>query len=193
MKPMEELEMLKEAIKSASDDKINEIISKGALRLEDEQVAVVSFVFWLVYMAETDLNDVVSNAWRNASSLFSQKIKDVATNMLQEMIRGNKELDPSNLVYFSDKIKVHEAMFGKNKLTNMLWKLNDIRNDLSHNRIENLSYDNQPLSLRTTKDKVLIDYFDSVLDKDLTKSKFWMSLSDEDKKDIEENFKKLNL
>lgn len=181
---MNEFELLINRIKEISDQQINETISKGALKMTDEQIATVSFTFWLVYMAETDLNDVLTQAWKSAGSLFSEEVNKIANQMLQDMVGGTK-VSMNDLEYFSDKIRVYGAMFGNTEHTKLLWKLKDIRNDLSHNRINDLKYEGQNLSSRKAKEDILIDYFKTLLEQDLSKSTFWNSLTEEQRNEIE--------
>lgn len=169
---MEWFEFFKNKIEDVSDQQINEAISKGALKMNDEQITTVSFVFWLVYMAETDLNDIINKSLTTTISTLSPGVKKKVEEMLNKEIKGKKKIDINNLEYFSDKIKVYKALFGKTERTKLLWGLNDIRNDLSHNRIDDLRYKGELLSLRKTKEKILIDYFETVFQRDLSKSKF---------------------
>jgi len=156
------IEQFKIIAQNASDEKFNETISRGILRLSDNQINTVSFVFWLCYLAETDLNDVVKGSWQKVSSNSSDILKDKALEILvKKMYNGKKDkkIDFNNLEYFIDKIKVYEMAVGKNKSVEMLWIINGIRNDLSHNRINELQYKKESLFLRETKNKLLIDYF----------------------------------
>ncbi|MCL4392283.1 hypothetical protein M1413_03040 [Patescibacteria group bacterium] len=179
---MDPLEFLKSRVKEGSEEQLNNVIAKGVLKLGDEQIATVAFVFWLVYMAETELNAATSQSWAIVEKFAPQGVKEMVADRVQKLAGGRKKLDLKNLEYFSDKIRVYEALLGDNKLKRLLWKLNDIRNDLSHNRVSNLSYDGESLSLRSTKEKILIDYFDAVLNSDVTTSDTWNSLSEDNKK-----------
>lgn len=140
--------------------------------MNDQQIGLVSFAFWLVYMAETDLNDITQRAWTLSKSFSSPEVSKVAKEMLANMIGGKKPIDIDNLEYFSDKIKVYQAMFGENDRTKLLWALNDIRNNLSHNRIEKMQYNGQSLAIRETKEKILNDYFATALAVDTSKPDF---------------------
>lgn len=169
---MELFEVFKNKIENVSDQQINETISRDALKMNDEQIATVSFAFWLVYMAETDLNDIINKSLVATISTLPPAVTKKVEELLNEEIKGKKKIDINNLEYFSDKIKVYEALFGKTERTKLLWKFNDIRNDLSHNRIDDLKYEGKLLSLRKTKEKILIDYFETTFQRDLSKSKF---------------------
>jgi len=157
---VDDLKLMKEKVGTVSDEKLISTISKGALGLSDGEINTVSFVFWLVYMAETDLEDIITEAWRMAGSAFSEDVKRLATEILQKQYSGSRTVDPNKLVYFIDKIVVLEALYGKDARVKMLYKLNDLRNALSHNRIGALSYGGMLLSNRPAKEKILIDYFE---------------------------------
>jgi len=109
------------------------------------------------------------------------------------MISDQKNIDIENLEYFSDKIKIYEVMVGKTKHAELLHKLKDLRNDISHNRINELKYNNEDLFLRATKEKILIDYFETETEDDLSRSDIWNSLTEEQKiqiKQMHERFSK---
>ena len=183
---------MKEKIEQGSDEQLNDAISRGALKLTDVQIATVSFVFWLVYMAEIDLHHVMSSAWKESGSMFSDDINKVAKEMLQKYVPNGKKIDPDNLEYFSDKITLAEALVGKNDWVELLYKLKTLRNYISHNRIDDLKYNDEPLTDRKTKEKILFDYFETSIQLDFSKSEIWNSLSEEDKAEIKEKFNQLS-
>lgn len=156
------METFEEKIKQCSDKTLSELIVKGSLRLNDNQVETISFVFWLCFMAENDLNDILKTCWTEVSSKYSSETQRAALDDLKRKIASKKEIDMNNLEYFIEKIKIHEAVKGKNEFTKILWKLNDIRNNLSHNRIDKLEYNNESLYLREIKEKILINYFQAM-------------------------------
>ena len=100
-------------------------------------------------------------------------IQFIEKNYIQKRIFNGVE----NLPSFIDKIRIYEFLFGKTKRTKLLYKIKDIRNDLSHNRIDHLSYENKSLLLRETKEQIIEDYFKTVFEGDLTKSKIWNKLT----------------
>lgn len=184
---MELVELFKKKIEDISDQQINETIPKCALKMNDEQIATVSFVFWLVYMAETDLYYVLNESLKTETSTLSPEVKKKVEEILKEKIKGEKEVNFNDLENFSDKVKAYEALFGETKRTKLLWKLKNIRDDLSHNRIENLKYEGQALSLRKTKEKILIDYFETAQEADFSKSEF---LTEDERRSAEILFEK---
>lgn len=159
------LERMKAEIGKASDDKLIGTISKGILKLSDQQINTISFVFWLVYMAETDLEMLIKSAWSFACHGFSDDVKQGANEILQERYQGSRVVDMNKLDFFLDKIVVLESLYGKDARVKMLYKLHDLRNDISHNRISNLMYEGLSLSERPAKEKIIIDYFETLMAK----------------------------
>ncbi len=183
---MDELEKLKIIIDSSDSGGLVDTLSRGALKLEDDHINTVQFAFWLSYMAETDLNDVIKEAWEMATKNADPSLIEVTKKVLQEGIRGEKELDPENLKYFSDKIKLYESFYGKDNRTKLFWKLNDIRNALSHNRLDKLTYNENNISDISVRRQLLKDYFETAMeDKDWTQSDFYKSLTPEERELIE--------
>lgn len=136
------IQRLREVIKKATDDKLNTVITKSLLGLDNNQVETVSFVFWLCYLTETKLEECIKEA-------VSQN-KELLTEELVQLIRDNHKIDFNNVEYFGGKIKIYESTVGKNKFSKMLWKINNIRNDVSHTRTLTLKYKSQDLFLRET-------------------------------------------
>jgi hypothetical protein len=154
-----EIEILKKLIDVNSEDKLNNVVANGILGLSDEEINTVSFIFWFCYLVETDLNDVLTNCWKEALNKYNKNIQDEAVKIIKEKVFKDKNKNIDNLEYFSDKIKFYIFSKGKNGLSKLLWKVNDIRNNLSHNRIDELEYKNRSLYLKETKKELLIDYF----------------------------------
>lgn len=145
---------LKLIMKEVSDEMFNETISKGALQLSDNQIQTISFVFWLCFMAEKDLKDVINQAW----GLSTLEVRESVQKILLKEFSKKEDFNINNLEYFADKIRVHSVICNDG-LTKLLWKLNGLRNDISHNRIDKLEYNGQSLFLREVKEKILLDYF----------------------------------
>lgn len=218
---MSQLDILLEKMKEVSDQKLNETFI-GALQLAEEQRGTIDFVFWLCYMAETDLNYAIQGAWEKSNKFFNKDVNDGVRKILRDNLKGyaledfdvekfldtiefsdkgDKTLildairqnynpkriftDVDDLQYFIDKIRMYEVLIGKNKCTKLLWKISDIRNNLSHNRLENLKYGDESLYLRATKEKIIEDYFRTIFEGDLSKSAIWNSLTDEQKVELE--------
>lgn len=188
--------------KDASEERLNNAISKGALHLSDEQVDTVSFVFWLCYLAERDLEAVIKNPLaqlekttlpeilaetkrkinelafgKNESLSLEDCLKDISPEVaekiratIKERYQEKRTVNIDNLLYFADKIKLYEGLFGHNNVASVLWKINDVRKDLSHLRVDELTYEGASFSLRNTKEKAFGDYLTAVGNPDTSKS-----------------------
>jgi len=110
---------------------------------------------------------------------------------VQDNYIEKRKIDLENLEYFSDKIKVFQAMFGNIDRTKLLWKLNDLRNEISHNRIDNLQYNGEDLTQRATKERLFLDYMKTALTTDFSKSDFWNSLNKEERQEIEKKYREI--
>jgi hypothetical protein len=186
---MDYLDIFKQQIDDYNFAQLSETIPFGALQLNQDYIHSVHFVFWLIYMSESDLNDVLKVSWETALVGANENTVFEMIQTLNEAIQGEKRLDPSNLEFFSDKIKIYESFYGKDNRTKLFWKLNDIRNDLSHGRITALTYDGESLNELDTCKRLLRDYFDSVSEeKDWTQSMFYKNLSEEERKIVESQF-----
>lgn len=122
---------------------------------------------------------------------------NVEKALLLNFVSGNYKPKPkfniNDLPFFADKIRVYEALFGDTKRNKLLWKINDIRNDLSHCRVDSLKYEKESLYLRATKERVIEDYFRTILEDDRSKSEIWNALTEVEKLRIQEMNKDLKI
>lgn len=177
------IEEFKKLIDKADESELTKILLSHSLGLNESEVQTVSFCFWLVYMAETDLNDAIKDAWETATENSTDKEKELVLKLLNDQIKGPRKLDPSDLQYFSDKIMVYQCFYGEDHRTKLFWQLSDIRNDLSHNRVGGLNYEDESLYELTTKKKLVFDYLSTMSrEVDLSSSPFFNSLTDEERK-----------
>ncbi|MCK4745179.1 hypothetical protein KAS41_03895 [Candidatus Parcubacteria bacterium] len=192
------INQLKKIIKNIPNNELSRIISSGALKLDDDIIDTISFVFWICFMAEQDLKNIEYESLRIAKIAYPEGINEKNLKIIEEEygIRLHK-IDPNDKnhlernIYFSDLIKIKEKLFGKKNITKLLWKLNNIRNDLSHGRIDNLKYNSESLFLHSTKKRLLIDYFTLSAESDIDNSPIWKKLTSEEKKEIKNNFNKI--
>ena len=183
---MYKVEDVKKMIGSVSDDKLNSAVSKGALKLSDDQINAVSFVFWLCYLAERDIGFVISEPWKKLAEMFGVEAIKPAKKFLSEYVFGkDKEKDIENLDFLTEKIRVYQGCYGSNNVTKILWEINRLRNDVSHGRIDALVYEGNSLLLRNVKEKLLMDYMEAVNNPDHSKSPLQEDLKLESS-DIEE-------
>lgn len=223
---MVNIELFEKTMKEISDKEFNESIPKGALKLDDNQIQAVSFVFWLVYMAENDLNYVISEAWEltKQHKIGGEDAWAIVEGEIQEMLSGQKEYEDrlekvvadldetkrieilgivkdhyqkkrvaniEHLDYFIDKIRVIEGLYGKTARTKLFWKLNDLRNKISHNEINNLKYNGGDLRERSVREQLLLDYMRTAIETDFTKSEFWASLTKEEESKIKQKYQEI--
>lgn len=210
------VEQVKEMLKSVPDKKLNEAITKGVLKLSDEEIDTLMFVFGLCYMAERDMGAVLIEPWNKLAKVFPAEhvarakqilndflsrerdgeptLDDVLEELEPELAEGirtvvlaryrpKKLLDIDNLETFGEKIRAYTTIFSKNNVADLLWKLKELRDDISHGRIKELQYDGVSLMERSAKEKILSDYLSAVNNPDHSKSR----LNDEIKLSSEES------
>lgn len=114
-----------------------------------------------------------------------EDIDKISTFLKKNYLKKRPFTGIEDLPFFIDKIRVYEFLVGKNNHVKLLYKINNIRNDLSHGRIDTLTYNKQSLFLRTTKEALVEDYFEAIFEGDLTKSPIWNSLTPEQIIEIE--------
>ncbi len=196
---------LKEMATKVSDEMLDKAFLKGGLKLTDEQISTLEFVFGLCYMAERDLGDVLAKPWEVLPEKYPPEVlrraKEVINDFLNKQINKTQELEAAlagigienanqirrvikgrynkkplmNIDYlftFGEKIFYYEQMYFENNVVIVLRKIKAIRNNLSHVKIDELTYDGESLMLRKTKEKILGDYFDAVSNADVSKSNF---------------------
>ena len=176
-----DIEILKKVIGGASDEKINklpEVFARDIHGLNDEQIVTVSFVFWLAYVAEVQLYEAISESWAKSKNKFSVDAQIMAKQMIEEKIPSKKNIDIEKLDYFTDKIQVLEAVFGQHDYVKFLYDLRNLRNDISHNRIDNLEYKGISLYERSAKENIIIDLVVLASNFDGSKSELLNALSE---------------
>ena len=187
---------LKNVLKLATDKQLAQIISHGVLKLTDAEVDTISFVFWIIHIAERDLYELMVIAWNSTKNKLST---DVATiQYIRENYKiKNEIIDPTDPKYspnditFTDRVDIYQKICGSTKLTKLLWELKDIRNDLSHGRVKNLKYNGESLYLRETKEKILLDFINSLTNNDWQNAAFWNNLTEKEKEDMRQKTKQL--
>ena len=107
------------------------------------------------------LKEILKNIPKNIAKDITDTIDD------NYSLKRNRSID--NLEYLTDKISFYQNMFGENNVSKVLWKFQKVRNDISHGRINVLKYDENEISLRSTKEKMLIDYLEAFSNPDHSK------------------------
>jgi len=159
----EKMKKLEEVVNADYYGKFYSLIPKGYLKLNDQQIETVSFVFWACHLAEIQMDTLIKQAWDLAEKTFSKDETDTAQKFLDKKIKDKfskraRNIDIKNLEYFGDKIKVINTLSGDTDYTNLLWTLKNLRDDISHTRINELQYKGKSLNNSKTQKALLIDY-----------------------------------
>ncbi|MES2930999.1 MAG: hypothetical protein V4665_04440 [Patescibacteria group bacterium] len=96
----------------------------------------------------------------------AEKIRAVVENRY----RDKSSLNIDKLETFGDKILAYEAIKSKNNVSRILWQLKQLRDDISHGRIKELTYEKQSLMKREVKEKLFFDYMSAVSEPEHEKS-----------------------
>lgn len=147
-----------------SDKDFSTLVPKMMLRLSESETLTVEFAFWFCHIVEQDLNEVLAT-----SAKVTNKILGPSSEELDEFIRSKykvkfEKVDPSHSDYdpreitFGDRIDFVEKLQGETLHTKFLRKIKMIRNDLSHGRIKNLSYEGKDIANTAVKAKMISDY-----------------------------------
>lgn len=191
---MDLFELLKQKVNGASNEELARIISDAALHLDKEQTDTVSFVFWLSFMTERDLDQVLCGAWKMANE-YGPSGEEVIKIIKEKYGIDITKIDPddpdydSMTVYFGDRIKIYEDMFGTNSNVKLFRKIKGLRNDISHGRIDGLKYEGLNLKTKEGKQKILIDYFETMIKRDSGKPLIFQQMSKGEKEEVEKIFK----
>ncbi len=193
------VEDLKKIFPKVDDEKFVSAISKGVLKLSDTQIKTITFVYFMCYWVESDLNAVITDPWKEIYKTESTEEVIKAKKSIERYCFGEKKSDLKlmeilkklpgpiakdildtisdnyslkrnfsidNLESLTDKIFFYQNLFGKNNVSKILWEFKEIRNNISHGRIDALKYEGNEISLRSTKEKMLIDYLEAYLNPD---------------------------
>ncbi|MBU6141509.1 hypothetical protein KGO95_00130 [Patescibacteria group bacterium] len=85
---------LKKMIPGVSEEKFLVVISKGVLKLNDEEINTITFVFFLCLLAELNMGAVLTEPWKQIENISSfEKVKE-AKKLLNEFITDKKFTEP---------------------------------------------------------------------------------------------------
>lgn len=86
---------IKKLLAQTSDEKLNEILTKGVLRLSDNEIDTLMFVFCLCYKAELDIEAVLTVPWSKLAQKFSAETITRAKEILNVFLLREKESEPT--------------------------------------------------------------------------------------------------
>jgi len=159
----EMLSELDKVLPKYSSEQFSTLVPKGMLGLSDSQIQTVQFAFWFCYTLEKDLADVLQEAVSKTKVILGKTEPETYEYMRKEygikfevVDEDHPKYDPYSIV-FNDRIEIVEKIRGKDNFTEFLRKVKEIRNDLSHGRILELSYEGKSLFEDATKATLLRD------------------------------------
>lgn len=155
---------LENLLKQYSSQDFANLIPDTILKISKEERLTVEFAFWFCHSVEQDLNATLTQAANVVNEMLGKSSED-----LDNFIRTNiglkmEKVDPAHPAYrpneisFGDRIFFVEKVRGKTAHTRFLWKIKNIRDNLSHGRIKELSYNSESLFDLETKSKMVKDY-----------------------------------
>jgi hypothetical protein len=127
---------------------------KKSFSLSEDQMDTVEFLSWFIYYAERSLRNILIIVLKGGI-----KSEDGSYEKIIEFI-----IDKFN---FTEKIDLYnEASSGKKagKLVSYFRKINQLRNDIYHGRIEDLKYNKADLRQKKTRSKMMFDFFKALND-----------------------------
>jgi hypothetical protein len=133
--------------KVSSELDIARKIVKDKLRKSEEIIRATEFVFWISYYAEIEI--------RNAIKEIESKLSGGFTPMMEGML---------DKLHFGDKISLIKKYYSTkstDSFVSLLWEINNLRNNVAHGRLEELSYGGLTLSDAKGQILLLIDFIKS--------------------------------
>lgn len=159
------LDELREQLKKFSNEDFNDFIPMQMLGLSKEETLTVQAIFWFCHMVERDLDNVLRFAFRQVE-LIEGKTPDEVLKYISDTYQVEfHKVDPNDDSYdprsvtFGQRISFVEKMQGKNKHIKFLWEVKNLRDDLSHLRIQDLNYKGKSLLDNEVKIELFQDYY----------------------------------
>ena len=82
-------------------------------------------------------------------------------------------------------------MFGANPHVELFRKIKNLRNDISHGRVDDLVYEDLNLGTKEGKQKILIDYFETMTQKSSGEPLIFKEMSESEKEEVKKRFNQL--
>jgi len=115
---MHHLEQLKKILGKMSDEDISKAIFHMAMQYSDETSQTVSFIFWICFMAEQDLNTALQGGWKlakDANPKFNHE--EIDKSIETDYKIKSKKINPENKdfnkreITFGDLIYIKRTTF----------------------------------------------------------------------------------
>ena len=133
--------------------KMGKLFARERFKINDDQFETVEFVFWITYMMEREINDIINDVEK-------ARMRGLKNPMINAML---------DKLPFGSKISLIEknyASMPKNKnYIKMLWKINDLRNHVAHGRFDELKYGGYLLNDPKGQIKLTIEIMNTSLGK----------------------------
>ena len=131
-----------------SDEDLSTLPVKKILGLNDEDIATIDFVFWLVFFVERKLSGIVFNAVKKNATLpeGSQETYDRFFEATAE------EMTFGGLINIFEKTMKPLHNWDLKLLSPYLRELNGLRNQVAHGRMKSLLYRGKDIHQRATKE-----------------------------------------
>ena len=117
---------------------------RESYKINDDGIEAVEFVFWIVYFLERTTQDMII-------------VAECGIGARREAIQKIVEK-----LHFGDKISIVSDLYVKNSkndaLVKLLWKVNDLRNNVAHGRFSELTYGGHHLSDSKGQLKLINDF-----------------------------------
>ena len=123
---------------------------KEEYQINDTNIQAVEFVFWLSYFVERSARDFIVEPEVQIGSR-----KETIQLLVDKLSFGDK---------ISILSKLHLKSLKKDKLESLLWKINELRNAVSHGRFEELKYEGYKLSNVGGQLKIISDLMSGLLE-----------------------------
>lgn len=88
------VDQVKEMLKDVPDKKLNEAVTKGVLKLSDEEVDTLMFIFGLCYMAERNMGAVFIKPWEKLAATNSPETVARAKEILNDFLSRERVGEP---------------------------------------------------------------------------------------------------
>ncbi len=134
--------------KAAKELDLGRLLIKEIFGMNNDLIDATEFVFWISYFAERELTDTILS--------IEKIILGKSTPMIEGMI---------DRLCFGDKISLVEKHYaGKSSADyiKILRKINMLRNDVAHGRLEELAYNNLPLSDAKGQTLLMADFMNAM-------------------------------
>ncbi len=158
------MKKLKDTLLIYTETDFASFVPKSILRLSETERLTTEFAFWFCHSVEQDLSNVLKVSSEAVRAEFGEWTKEISDFIKEKHKVKLDKADPAHPDYnsseitFGDRIFFVEKMRGNGAHVSFLWKVKKIRDDLSHGRISELSYEGKNLVDIEVKRKMIMDY-----------------------------------